>query len=244
MRFFFTCLCFLKYTYCQLTGREGIKIAPSKKFQESCRYIGVRTKYNVRMQSLHMQESDQADSSINDTFQNNRNAARTRRQRGYQWEETLVKRFNGQSGWTAFRLGSPSHGLPDILAVHTKTKHLVVIEAKSGSGTTLLVPPEQIERCQVWLRTFSAYAKRHLVLAYKFHSKKRIGLAQYRPREIREFYKVWHPRTKAVECICTYDGDLFTKSNDARKKIRRAECVMPFKTRQPFDSLADARIIF
>ena len=28
--------------------------------------------------------------------------AKTRRQRGYQWEDTLVKRFNKMDGWKAF----------------------------------------------------------------------------------------------------------------------------------------------
>ena len=34
--------------------------------------------------------------------------AQTRRQRGYNWEDTLVKRFNKMENWKAFRLGSPS----------------------------------------------------------------------------------------------------------------------------------------
>ncbi|MGB9003672.1 MAG: resolvase, partial [Nitrosotalea sp.] len=50
----------------------------------------------------------------------NQKIARTRRQRGYNWEDTLVKRFNSIEGWKAFRLGSPSVGLPDVLAVSTK----------------------------------------------------------------------------------------------------------------------------
>ncbi|MEM4253171.1 MAG: resolvase, partial [Candidatus Nitrosotenuis sp.] len=49
----------------------------------------------------------------------NKKIARTRRQRGYHWEDTLVKRFNGLEDWKAFRLGSPSVALPDILAVST-----------------------------------------------------------------------------------------------------------------------------
>ena len=31
--------------------------------------------------------------------------AQTRRQRGYNWEDTLVKRFNKLENWKAFRLG-------------------------------------------------------------------------------------------------------------------------------------------
>ena len=44
--------------------------------------------------------------------------AQTRRQRGYNWEDTLVKRFNKMDNWKAFRLGSPSVALPDILCVN------------------------------------------------------------------------------------------------------------------------------
>ena len=40
---------------------------------------------------------------------------KTRRQRGYTWENTLVKRFNSIKSWKAFRLGSPSVALPDVL---------------------------------------------------------------------------------------------------------------------------------
>ena len=136
---------------------------------------------------------------------NNEMAARTRRRRGYQWEDTLVKRFNAQSGWHAFRLGSPSTGLPDILAINTKTQHLVVIEAKSGSGNALTVPAMQVERCIKWTSTLSAYKERHVVLAYKFISKGRTGPAQYRPRELREFYKARSPRSRPAEFTCTYD---------------------------------------
>lgn len=176
--------------------------------------------------------------------QHNVAAARTRRQRGYQWEDTLVKRFNNQDGWKAFRLGSPSTGLPDILAVNMHTKHLIVIEAKSGSGNALSVPADQIERCMTWASTFSAYKKRHVILAYKFGSKMRIGTARYKKRPLHEFYKVRGPRTALVECTCTYDGKFYAKRHSSRVPIYGAECVMPFKTNQPQDALKNARIIF
>ena len=43
----------------------------------------------------------------------NKKSAKLRRQRGYHWEDTLVKRFNALENWKAFRLGSPSVALPD-----------------------------------------------------------------------------------------------------------------------------------
>ncbi|MGI0041005.1 MAG: resolvase, partial [Nitrosopumilaceae archaeon] len=60
----------------------------------------------------------------------NKKVARTRRQRGYNWEDTLVKRFNALDSWKAFRLGSPSVALPDILAVSNMANTIFTIEAK------------------------------------------------------------------------------------------------------------------
>lgn len=90
----------------------------------------------------------------------NRRVARTRRQRGYNWEDTLVKRFNSTDGWKAFRLGSPSVGLPDILAVSTKENTIYTIEAKSGTNTTLQVPYDQITRCLKWIHTFESLSNK------------------------------------------------------------------------------------
>jgi len=44
----------------------------------------------------------------------NKKIAKIRRQRGYHWEDTIVKRFNALDDWKAFRLGSPSLALPDV----------------------------------------------------------------------------------------------------------------------------------
>ena len=77
--------------------------------------------------------------------------ARTRRQRGYHWEDTLVKRFNSLEGWKGFRLGSPSVGLPDILALSSKNSTIFTIEAKSGTTNSLVVPYDQIIRCLKWV---------------------------------------------------------------------------------------------
>ena len=53
--------------------------------------------------------------------------AQTRRQRGYNWEDTLVKRFNKMENWKAFRLGSPSVALPDILCVNNENSIIFTI---------------------------------------------------------------------------------------------------------------------
>ena len=83
--------------------------------------------------------------------------AQTRRQRGYNWEDTLVKRFNKMENWKAFRLGSPSVALPDILCVNNTDSMIFTIEAKSGTGTTLTVPFDQITRCLNWTNNFTVY---------------------------------------------------------------------------------------
>ena len=163
---------------------------------------------------------------------NNQQAARTRRQRGYQWEDTLVKRFNNSDNWKAFRLGSPSIALPDVLAVNTEKSTLFTIEAKSGTGTSLPVPADQIERCLEWIKTFDIYKERQVLLAFKFLSKKRIGLGKYENRELREFYKIWDESLEITDCVCTYEGKFFAKIEGVRKELFLKECSMPFKTKK------------
>lgn len=165
------------------------------------------------------------------SMQKNKRIARTRRQRGYNWEDTLVKRFNALEGWKAFRLGSPSVALPDILAVSTNENTIFTIEAKSGTGTTLHVPYDQITRCMNWINTFELYKIRKLILAFKFLSKKRIGTGMYEHRELREFYKVWDELNKITDCVCTYDGKTYALVDGKRQKIKLVDYEMPFKSR-------------
>jgi len=157
--------------------------------------------------------------------------ARTRRQRGYNWEDTLVKRFNSLSNWKAFRLGSPSVALPDILAVNNHQSIIYTIEAKSGTGTTLQVPFDQISRCLNWTNHFKLYKKRKVVLAFKFSSKKRVGVGIYENRQLREFYKVWDDSKKIINCVCTYDGETYAIEDGKRQKLILKEYEMPFKSK-------------
>ncbi len=158
----------------------------------------------------------------------NRRIARTRRQRGYNWEDTIVKRFNSLDSWKAFRLGSPSVGLPDILAVSTKENTIYTIEAKSGTTATLRVPYDQIMRCLKWIHTFELYHTRKVVIAFKFLSKKRIGTGQYEHRELREFYKEWDELNQISDFVCTYDGTTYAMFNGQRHKLKLKDCTMPF----------------
>jgi Holliday junction resolvase len=166
------------------------------------------------------------------TITNNQKAARIRRQRGYQWEDTIVKRFNSAEDWRAFRLGSPSIALPDVLAVNTSESVIFTIEAKSGTSTSLPVPADQIERCLDWIKTFDIYKKRKVLLAFKFLSKKRIDIGIYESRELREYFKIWDETLDITDCVCTYEGKFFAKIDGSRKELFLKECLMPFKTKQ------------
>jgi len=163
---------------------------------------------------------------------NNQKAARTRKQRGYQWEDTIVKRFNSTDNWKAFRLGSPSIALPDVLAVSTDNNAIFTIEAKSGTSTSLPVPSDQIERCLSWIKTFDIYKKRKVLLAFKFLSKKRIDIGKYESRELREYFKIWDESLDITDCVCTYEGKFYAKIDGTRKELFLKECKMPFKTKQ------------
>ena len=173
-------------------------------------------------------------SHLNDykkTKKNNRKIAKTRRQRGYQWESTLVKRFNSTEGWKAFRLGSPSTALPDILTINNTQSIIFTLEAKSGTGTTLQVPFDQIERCLQWVNNFQVYKTRKVILAFKFLSKKRIGLSMYENRKLHEFYKEWDNKKKPINCVCTYDGKTYAICDGKRKKLYLKDFHMPFKSK-------------
>ena len=184
----------------------------------------LRTKYSA----LTVTKQKLNDSGIT----NNQKAARTRRQRGYQWEDTIVKRFNGTNSWKAFRLGSPSIALPDVLAVSTDNNAIFTIEAKSGTSTSLPVPADQIERCLSWIKTFDIYKKRNVLLAFKFLSKKRIAIGKYESRELREYFKIWDESLEITDCVCTYEGKFYAKIDGSRKELFLKECKMPFKTKQ------------
>ena len=158
-------------------------------------------------------------------------SAKTRRQRGYHWEDTIVKRFNASDGWTALRLGSPSTSLPDIMAVSTKYDTLYAIEAKSGTVGSLPVPIDQIERCKRINDIFDKYASRKIVLAFKFISRKRIGYSKYEWRPMREYYKIWEDDQKIQECVCTYEGRTYLRSDGKQVDIALKDCKVPFETR-------------
>jgi len=108
---------------------------------------------------------------------------------------------------------------------------LFTIEAKSGTGTTLQVPFDQISRCLRWTDTFDLYQTRKVILAIKFLSKKRIGVGKYESRELREFYKVWNTECEIMDCVCTYDGKTYGIKQGKQVPLSLEEFQMPFKTK-------------
>jgi len=200
-------------------------VSPKRKILKNTS-IPIYRNYMVKLAS-------KKSTSVNDQIQTitNKKVARTRRQRGYNWEDTLVKRFNATEGWKAFRLGSPSVALPDILAVSTSANTIFTIEAKSGTGTTLYVPYDQIIRCLKWIDTFELYNTRKMILAFKFISKKRIGIGKYEHRQLREFYKTWDESNAITDCVCTYEGKTYALVNGKRQKLELENYQMPFKSK-------------
>ena len=171
-------------------------------------------------------------SKTSDQLTKTQKISRTRRQRGYQWEDTLVKRFNKLDSWKAFRLGSPSVALPDILSLNNEDSIIFTIEAKSGTSTSLTVPDDQIVRCMNWTENFKVYQTRQVILAFKFLSKKRIGNSLYEKRELREFFKVWNTKLKPIDIVCKYDGTTYGLINGKRKSIKLKDYRMPFKEKK------------
>ena len=171
-------------------------------------------------------------SKTSDQLTKTQKISRTRRQRGYQWEDTLVKRFNKLDNWKAFRLGSPSVALPDILSLNNEDSIIFTIEAKSGTSTSLTVPFDQIIRCMNWTENFKVYQTRQVILAFKFLSKKRIGNSLYEKRDLREFFKVWNTKLTPIDIVCKYDGTTYGLISGKRKSIKLKDYRMPFKEKK------------
>ena len=157
-----------------------------------------------------------------------------RRSRGYNFEYTLVKRLNTPS-WISRRLGGSSTGLPDIVAVNNNRGILLTIEAKSGTGDSLYVPSDQIERCFIITKMFKFYKTRHVILAFKFMRKKRVmrnNQREYEKRKLIEYYKngdILRRYRKIPVIKCTYSGLTFTITNNETKEIQLPNYNMPFK---------------
>ena len=146
----------------------------------------------------------------------------------------MVQRLNNGT-WHARRLGGSSTGLPDIVAVNNTDGILLTIEAKSGTSDILYVPQDQIERCLLIRNMFGVYSQRHIILAFKFMSKKRFRRKNetvYESRKLLEYYKVadvvgdMHV-TPIIKC--TYDGKTYAIHKNKSVALNLPDYSMPFQ---------------
>jgi Holliday junction resolvase len=157
-----------------------------------------------------------------------------RRSRGYSYEHTLVQRLNN-GVWHARRLGGSSTGLPDIVAVNNADGALLTIEAKSGTSDILYVPQDQIERCLLIRNMFGIYPERHVILAFKFMSKKRFRRKNetvYEGRKLIEYYKVADvvADMRSTPIIkCTYEGMTYAIHKNKTVVLKLPDYSMPFQ---------------
>lgn len=119
--------------------------------------------------------------------------------------------------------------MPDVLALNPTKRAAFIIEAKSGTTDRLVVPAHQIEQCIEWYRTLAPFSNRHVVLAFKFLSKKRIGLGKYNGRQLREFYKEWDTSMRPIEFVCLYNGTTYGRDAKKRVKLSLADCRIPIR---------------
>lgn len=159
-----------------------------------------------------------------------------RRSRGYSFEHLLVRKLNNEY-WTARRLGGSSTNLPDIIAVNNLESILLSVEAKSGTGDNLYVPGDQIRRCVEIKEMFSAYKSSHVILAFKFMTKRRIrvkGTLSYGSRKLREYYKIADKYIKyefPPTIKCNYSGKTFEIIDNNTSLCRLKDYDMPFVPR-------------
>jgi Holliday junction resolvase len=134
----------------------------------------------------------------------NKKTSRTRRERGYAFENGIARLFNSIPSWTARRLGSPSTGLPDVMCINNSRSTMIAVEAKSTRQDMAYVPRDQVERCMEWVGHFQGYDVKKVMLAFKF------GQVPGK-RRLRYFYKAFPAGSAAGAVKCDYDGNLWTR---------------------------------
>jgi len=169
--------------------------------------------------------------------------ANIRRSRGYAFEHTLVQKLNNGT-WHARRLGGSSTGLPDIVAVNNTDGILLTIEAKSGTSDILYVPQDQVQRCLVVRNMFGIYPTRHIILAFKFMSKKRFrrkNQTVYESRKLLEYYKIADivADMNILPIIkCTYEGKTYALHNNKTVPLDLPNYAMPFQKAAPLRAMS------
>jgi len=154
---------------------------------------------------------------------NTKKTNQTRRNRGYVFETSVVKKFN-DSGWDSKRLGSPSTHLPDFDALDNFHKVVVAGEAKSTIGDYAYVPSDQIQRCIDWVNRLDVYQHKYVILAFKFGQTRKITKGKSESKKLRFFYKVWpHKKVAATKVRCSYDGNILMEKDGAMVPIQLEE---------------------
>lgn len=137
-----------------------------------------------------------------------------RRQRGYAFENHIVKLFGDLGGWSAKRLGSPSIKLPDVMCVNNMYQTMMAIEAKSTVQDYAYVPADQVQRCIDWVNQFTLYNTKQVVLAFKFGRTIINFKGTPRPRKLRYFYKIFpHKKISPTDVRIDYDGNIMIKDD-------------------------------
>jgi Holliday junction resolvase len=132
-------------------------------------------------------------------------------------------------------LGGSSTGLPDIVAVNNDAGILLTIEAKSGTSDILYVPQDQVERCKMIMNMFRVYPERHIILAFKFMSKKRFRRKKqtvYESRKLVEYYKIADivDSMKVLPIIkCNYEGKTSAILGGKPMALELPDYSMPFQ---------------
>ena len=104
------------------------------------------------------------------------------RQRGYAFENWLVKEVSGYPYWGARRLGGSSTGLPDVMMSYAKLikplpekdyqefqSIIVATECKEGESNTLYVEREQVRRAYAAITAlWQSIDSKWILLAFKF----------------------------------------------------------------------------
>lgn len=103
--------------------------------------------------------------------------------RGYNFENKLSERYNATEGWRAWRLGTSSAGLPDVLAV--SDTHVHVHELKSTHKTSVQIPVHQLVMCLDLASAFKRYGGR-VILSARFVRKAEYHCIWEKPKKLKQ----------------------------------------------------------
>lgn len=104
---------------------------------------------------------------------------RTRRNRGYSFETSIVHKVNDIAYWSARRLGGASTYLPDVIITNYDGAALTLECKSTHEKKDLYIPPDQVLRCIDTLSLFSYYRVKNVVFAFKFGQSKGNKLKEY-----------------------------------------------------------------